>query len=56
MNETERKNKRADEYDKDLRGLTQAQIDIWWQAQRDGANELHKLLKELNPVGLRIWG
>jgi len=34
----------------------QAILDRWWSARLDEAAEQRRLMEELNPTGLRIWG
>jgi hypothetical protein len=33
----------------------QLQLDRWWQSERDEAAEYHRLMRELNPTGFKIW-
>jgi hypothetical protein len=37
------------------RNRTQAQLDHWVQSERDVEAEYRRLMRELNPTGLKIW-
>jgi hypothetical protein len=43
------------EFEADKRAQAQAQLDHWWQGQRDLEVEHRRMMKELNPTGLRVW-
>jgi hypothetical protein len=33
----------------------QAVLDAWWQRRLDEAAEHRRMMRELNPTGLKIW-
>jgi hypothetical protein len=33
----------------------QAVLDRWWQERLDAAAEHRRMMRELNPTGLKIW-
>jgi hypothetical protein len=33
----------------------QAVLDAWWQRRLDEAEERRRMMRELNPTGLKIW-
>ena len=37
------------------RNRAQAQLDRWVQSERDVEAEYRRLMRELNPTGLKIW-
>jgi hypothetical protein len=37
------------------RNRAQAQLDHWVQSERDAEAEYRRLMRELNPTGLKIW-
>jgi hypothetical protein len=39
----------------DPRNRQQRILDDWWQTQRDLAAEERRLMRDLNPTGLKIW-
>ena len=43
------------EFHADAQRTGQAQLDHWWQSRLDEEAEYRRLMKELNPTGLRIW-
>ena len=45
----------ADEFQSDPRAQAQRRIDTWVQSQRDLEAEYRRLMRELNPTGLKIW-
>jgi hypothetical protein len=44
-----------DEFEADSRAKAQAMLNHWWQEKLDAAEEHRRLMRELNPTGLRIW-
>jgi hypothetical protein len=43
-------------FENDPVAKAQAVIDRWWQSRLDEAAERRRMMRELNPTGLRIWG
>jgi len=37
------------------RNRAQAQLDRWVQSERDVEAEYRRMMRELNPTGLKIW-
>ena len=42
-------------FEADQRAQVQQRIDWWVQSQRDVEAEYRRLMRELNPTGLKIW-
>ena len=42
-------------FESDRRAQTQQRIDWWVECQRDVEAEYRRLMRELNPTGLKIW-
>jgi hypothetical protein len=45
----------VDAFEADGRAKAQAVLDRWWQQKRDEEEAHRKLMRELNPTGLKIW-
>jgi hypothetical protein len=43
------------EFEADKCAQAQQQLDWWWQNKLDAAAEERRMMKELNPVGLKVW-
>jgi hypothetical protein len=43
------------EFEADKRAQAQQQLDWWWQNRLDLEAEHRRMMKELNPTGLKIW-
>ena len=48
--------KEIQEFEGNPQATGQAILDRLWQARLDEAEEQRRLMRELNPIGLRIWG
>ena len=48
--------KQIEAFESDPVAKAQAVLDKWWQARLDDEAEHRRLMRDLNPTGLRIWG
>ena len=42
-------------FENDRRAQIQQRIDHWMECQRDVGAEYRRMMRELNPTGLKIW-
>jgi hypothetical protein len=45
-----------EEFDNSSQQTGQAVLDRYWQAKLDEEAAYRRMIRELNPTGLRIWG
>jgi hypothetical protein len=44
-----------DEFEADGRAKAQAVLDAWWQERLNAAADYQRMMRQLNPTGLKIW-
>jgi hypothetical protein len=42
-------------FERDPVARGQAALDRWWQQKLDAVEDHRRMMRELNPTGLRIW-